>query len=127
MTPQTAALFERSFDRTLDEYRQLLADESAHRLVLEDRDFDTGNPTRPCEYRLADDTYSKLARQLARKEPSAIDPTLLKNVLTFYRDLQLPYATKKSPADWEQTMAALDKLHALSIFSSKDEPERSHQ
>ena len=31
-TPQTAALFERSFDRTLDEYRQLLADESAHSL-----------------------------------------------------------------------------------------------
>jgi hypothetical protein len=112
-TPQTAALFERSFDRTLDEYRQLLADESAHKLVLEDRDFDTGKLTRPCEYRLADDTYSKLARQLAQKEPSAIDPTLLKNVLTFYRDLQLPYATKKSPRDWEQTLAALDKLHTL--------------
>jgi hypothetical protein len=112
-TPQTAALFERSFDRTLTEYRQLLADETAHRLVLEDRDFDTGNPTRPCEYRLADDTYSKLARKLAAKEPSAIDPALLKNVLNFYRDLQLPYATKKSREDWEQTVAALDKLHAL--------------
>ena len=112
-TPQTAALFERSFDRTLDEYRRLLADENAHRLVLEDRDFDTGNPTRPCEYRLADDTYSKLARQLAQKDPSAIDSSLLKNVLTFYRDLQLPYATKKSPKDWEQTVAALDKLQAL--------------
>jgi hypothetical protein len=112
-TPQTAALFERSFDRTLTEYRQLLADEGAHRLVLEDRDFDTGNLTRPCEYRLADDTYSKLTRQLAAKDPSAIDPALLKNVLNFYRDLQLPYATKKSPKDWEQTVAALDKLHAL--------------
>jgi hypothetical protein len=112
-TAQTAALFERSFDRTLDEYRQLVADESAHKLVLEDRDFDTGNPTRPCEYRLADDTYSKLARQLAKKELSAIDPEVLKNVLTFYRDLKLPYATKKSPKDWEQTVAALDKLHAL--------------
>jgi len=112
-TPQTAALFERSFDRTLDEYRQLLADESAHKLVLEDRDFDTGKLTRLCEYRLVDDMYSKLARQLAQKESSAIDPTLLKNVLTFYRDLQLPYATKKSPRDWEQTLAALDKLHTL--------------
>jgi hypothetical protein len=112
-TPQTAALFELSFDRTLDEFRKLLAEENAHRLVLPDRDFDTGNPTRPCEYRLADDTYSKLARKLASQDPSAVDPALLKNVLNFYRDLKLPYATKKSPKDWQQTVAALDKLHAL--------------
>jgi hypothetical protein len=112
-TPQTAALFEKSFDLTLTEYRQLLADETAHRLTLEDRDFDTANVTRPCEYRLADDTYSKLARRLAEKEPAAIDAALLKNVLDFYRDLQRPYATKKFPKEWGQTVAALDKLHAL--------------
>jgi hypothetical protein len=111
--PQTAALFETSFDRTLTEYRQLLADEGTHRLVLEDRDFDTGNLTRPCEYRLADDTYSKLARQLAAKDADAIDAATLKNVLDFYRDLELPYATRKSPKDWQQTVVALDKLRAL--------------
>jgi hypothetical protein len=112
-TPQTAALFETSFDRTLTEYRQLLADEGTHRLVLEDRDFDTGSLTRPCEYRLADDTYSKLARQLAAKDADAIDAATLKNVLDFYRDLELPYATRKSPQDWQQTVVALDKLRAL--------------
>jgi hypothetical protein len=111
-TAQTAALFERSFDRTLDEYRQLLAGESARRLALENRDFDTGNLTRPCEYRLADDTYAKLVRNLAEESTTAIDPALLHNVLDFYRDLQLPYATKKSSKDWQQTLSALDKLRA---------------
>jgi hypothetical protein len=109
-TPKTAALFETSFDRTLDEYRRLLADENAHRLALEDRDFDTGQPTRPCEYRLADDTYAKLARHLAEMDAAAIDAALLQNVLDFYRDLELPYATKRSPKDWSQTVSALGNL-----------------
>jgi Zinc dependent phospholipase C len=109
-TPKTAALFETSFDRTLDEYRRLLADENAHHLALEDRDFDTGQLTRPCEYRLADDTYAKLARRLAEMNTAAIDAALLQNVLHFYSDLELPYATKRSPKDWSQTMSALGNL-----------------
>jgi hypothetical protein len=113
-TPRTAALFETSFNRTLDEYRRLLAEESAGRLVLENRDFDTGQPTRPCEYRLADDAYSKLARHLAEVDANAIDAALLHDVLDFYLDLQLPYATRLSPKNWQQTMAALDKLRAIS-------------
>jgi hypothetical protein len=110
-TPRTTALFETSFDRTLDEYRRLLADESAHRLGPENRNLDTGQPTRPCEYRLADEAYSKLARHLAGMD-TAIDAALLQNVLDFYRDPQLPYATKQSSKDWQQTTAALDKLRA---------------
>jgi hypothetical protein len=109
-TARTTALFETSFDRTLNEYRRLLADENAHRLALEDRDFDTGQPTRPCEYRLADDTYAKLARHLAEVDAAAIDAALARNVLDFYRDLELPYATKKSPKDWSQTVSALGNL-----------------
>ena len=109
--PQTAALFETSFDRTLDEYRHLLADETAHRLVLEDRDFDTGKPTRPGEYRLADDTYAKLARKLAEKDPAAIDPALLKNVLDFYRDLATSLRHQEDPEKTgSKPLAALDKL-----------------
>jgi hypothetical protein len=111
-TPRTTALFETSFNRTLDEYRRLLAEESANRLVLENRDFDTGEPTRPCEYRLADDAYSELARRLAVKDATAIDAALSHNVLEFYRDLELPYATKRFANTWQQTLAALDKLRA---------------
>jgi len=109
-TPRTTALFETSFDRTLEEFRQLLSAERSHKLKLEDRDFDTGKATRPGEYSLADDAYAKLARHLAEQDASAIDPDLLRNVLDFYHDLQVPYATKKTPKDWQRTLAALDKL-----------------
>jgi hypothetical protein len=111
-TARTSALFETSFNRTLAEYRRLLAAEGANRLVLENRDFDTGQPTRPCEYRLADDAYSKLARHLAEMNAGTIDAALLHDVLDFYGDLQLPFATKRSPKDWQETMAALDNLRA---------------
>jgi hypothetical protein len=111
-TARTSALFETSFNRTLDEYRRLLAAERANRLVLENRDFDTGQPTGPCEYRLADDAYSKLARHLAEMDAAAIDAALLQDVLDFYGDLQLPFATRQSPKDWQETMAALDNLRA---------------
>ncbi len=113
-TRQTATLFELSFNRTLDEYRSLLAETSAGKLKLDDRDFDTGKPTRPGEYRLADDAYATLVQKLAEKPEAEIDAAVLANVLEFYRDPQAPYATKKNPKEWQKVMAAVDKLRAAS-------------
>ena len=112
-TPQAMTLFESSFNRTLAEYRRLLGDERAQRLTLDDRDFDTGQPTRPTEYRLADEAYAKLARELAKVDRASIDPDLLRNVLEFFKDPNLPYATRQSSKDkWKETLAALDKLRS---------------
>ena len=94
-TPETEKLFQASFDRTLTEYRRLLADTGAGRLSLPNRDFDTGQPTRPGEYRLADEAYAKLARELADRDPATIDPKLRDNILAFFSDLSQPFATKK--------------------------------
>lgn len=109
-TPQSARLFEDSFDQTLDQYRRLLADTGGNRLALQNRDFDTGQLTRPGEYRLADNAYSKLAEKLAERDPGTVDAQLLKNVLGFYADLDQPFATKKDPKQWQKTLAALEKL-----------------
>ena len=79
---------------------------------MKDLDFDTGNPTRPGEYSLADNTYARLTRDLSKKNPATIDPALLHNVFAFYGDLRLPYATKKDAKDWQETLTALNKLHA---------------
>ena len=111
-TAQTLNLFETSFNRTVAEYRNLLAQESAGRLTLEDKDFDTGVLTRPTEYRLADDAYAKLARELAKKERASIDPEILRDVLAFYRDPKLEYATRKDRKKWQETLTALEKLRA---------------
>ncbi|HXA51455.1 MAG TPA: zinc dependent phospholipase C family protein [Candidatus Acidoferrum sp.] len=109
-TPQTESLFQLSFDRTMDEYRRLLADAAAGRLSLPNRDFDTGNPTRPGEYKLADETYAKLAIELAEKDPGTVSPDIRAEVLRFYADLSRSYATKKNPKEWGKTVAAIDRL-----------------
>jgi len=109
-TPQTESLFQLSFDRTMTEYRRLLADAGAGRLTLPNRDFDTGQPTKPGEYRLADAAYAKLAQKLADLDPAKVDAKTRANVLAFYADLSQNYATKKNKKDWAKTVAAIEKL-----------------
>jgi hypothetical protein len=109
-TPQTARMFEDSFDQTMTEYRRLLADQGAGRLQLPNCDFDTGKLTAPSEYGLADDTFAKLVRTLEEKHADAVDPKLRQVVLDFYRNLDLPFATKKDPEAWRSTLTALAKL-----------------
>ncbi len=113
-TQQTAKLFEDSFDRTMDGYRVLLARAGQKALVLQNRDFDTGAPTEPGEYRLADETYAKLVIKLADRDPATLNPKLRANILGFYGDLSAPFATKDKPKEWRQTLAALEKLKTAS-------------
>jgi len=109
---QTEALFERSFDRTLNQYRQFLAEVNAGNLALANRDLDTGQPTRPAEYSLADKTYSELAIRLAGLPVDHVDPKLRADILAYYRDLEAPFALKKNRKDWQKTLAAIEKLKA---------------
>jgi hypothetical protein len=109
-TMQTATLFEESFNRTMTLYRSLLAQAGEQRLALENRDFDTGEPTRPARYRLADEAYAKLTIKLADKDPSQVDPVIRDNILGYFRDLNLDFAARNNPKEWTQTVTALDKL-----------------
>jgi len=108
--PRTEALFETSFNRTMDEYRRLLADVGAGRMSLPDRNLDTGRPSAPAEYRLADQAWARLARTLAARDPAAVDAGIRDGVLEFYRDPSLPLATRKDRKAWARTLAAVDKL-----------------
>ena len=111
-TPQTERLFESSFDRTLDLYRSLLAEQKSNQLVLTARDLDTGNATQPGEYQLADDTYARLAILLADRDPANLDPAVRRNVLSFFTNLDLPYATKRNKGQWAETVSAVQKLRS---------------
>ena len=112
-TQQTESMFETSFNSTLTEYRRLLADEGTGRLALENRNFDTGNPVRPGEYKLADRVYAKLARELAALNPPPDNPALLRNVRDFFKDLNAPNAEKKESGEWQRTIVAVEKLRAM--------------
>jgi hypothetical protein len=109
-TPETDKLFQQSFNRTLDNFREELKVRDPGQLQLANRDFDTGASTRPGEYRMADEAYAKLAMKLAEKD--AVESDVSDNVLAFFADLNQPYATKKDAAKWRETVAAIDKLRA---------------
>jgi hypothetical protein len=111
-TPQTESMFEASFNRTLGEYRRLLAEQREGQLKLENRDFDTGEPTRPGEYPLADEAYARLARELAEKKSMPDNRLLVRDLLDFFKDLNQPFATKKHSKEWRETVAAVEKLRS---------------
>jgi hypothetical protein len=119
-TKQTATLFEASFNRTMDEYRTLLAGAENGSLPPGDRDFDTGKPTRPGEYRLADNAYAKLVEKLAEEHTGPLDASLLDNVLEFYRDTEANFATKKDAKEWQRVLAALEKLRSARAVAVRD-------
>src|ERR1039458_7368318 len=108
-TPQTETLFMQSFNRTLDLYRTLLLQQQTQqtkgRLPLANTDFDTGRPTRDGEYSLADKTYAKLLRDLAKQGFKGVTPELRANLLSFYRNPKPPAtgakkARKPDEKDW---------------------------
>jgi hypothetical protein len=111
-TPETEKMFLKSFDETLTRYRGLLQRVQTEKLDLDNRDFDTGEPTRAGEYELADETYATLLNRLAKNKFQDVTPDIRQNILSFYGDLNAPIATKKDKGDWRDTLRALDKLKA---------------
>ena len=110
-TPETAKWFEDSFDKTMDVYRGLLVEVGNAQLQLANMNFDTGQPTRPATYKLADNAYAKLAIKLAGRDNAAgVDPKMAADIVAYFRDPDLPFATKRDPKEWSQTIEAVAKL-----------------
>jgi hypothetical protein len=118
-TAQTETMFMRSFNETVTFYRTSLQEERTGQLQLANTDFDTGRPTSAGEYSLADKTYAKLLRDLAKQGFKGVTPELRANLLAFYQDpkvltAEIQKAKKKDRNAWSETLAALDQLKALS-------------
>ncbi len=111
-TPEAEKMFMASFNSSVARYRSLLADAGAGRLALANLNLDTGKPAGPGEYRLADDTYSELARTLAKKGFAAAPPPLRENLLAFFKDPGRPIATERKKRQWRDTLRAIDALKA---------------
>jgi hypothetical protein len=89
-TPHTETLFEDSFDAAVREDRQTFAAIEAGNPHIRNRDLDTGKPVSPGEYRLADITYDKLLKRLAKKKFEGVKPELRANILAFYAKMKTP-------------------------------------
>jgi len=121
-TKKTEDLYIASVDKTLDDYRHLLAETRAKQLQLTNTDFDTGHLTRAGEYVLTDKAYAHLLDELAKHNFEGVSPELRDNVIAFYGDLSAPLATKRKPAEWEKTEDQLQKLKAAQPQSPAKEP-----
>ena len=109
-TPQTEAMFRSSFNTALDQYQHLLDDQRAGRLHLLNRNFDTGAPTKPGAYFMADRAYARLVDNLAKNRFQSVSPDLRADILAYYSDPAAPIATKKDAKVWNRLSAELAEL-----------------
>lgn len=84
---------------------------------LRNRDLDTGAMVKPGGYRLTDDTYAKLVHRLAEKPGQAIPPGIKADILTYYADMNVDFATKKNAAAWKTLLADLEILKGMPTSS----------
>ena len=111
-TQATEDLYIKSINKTFDDYKRLLEQVKTNIPDLQDRDLDTGEPTRPAEYPLADDAYAKLLTQLADKKFAQARPELRENILGFYANPPATVKTKQDEGKWQKVQDALDQLRS---------------
>ena len=112
-TPQTEAMFQESFNATMDLYRKLLGEESRGALKLANSNFDVGAPTPPGQYRMNDDAHAKLLDALAQKSFAEVSPELRAELLDFFADPDAPNATKRNPKLWSRVEADVRQLKEM--------------
>jgi hypothetical protein len=114
-SPATEDLYIESVNKTVDSYKaQLkLLRQSGNQITLPNRDFDTGNPTKPTEYRLADETYSKLVQQLATRKFDLVTPDLQANIVAFYSEPTRLQPDKMSVDERRKLESAVGDLKSL--------------
>jgi len=109
-TPQAEKLFMDSFNLTIERDRSLLAAEGARRAQLADLNLDLGKPTAAGMYKMADDTYAKLVKELAKHKFAGIPPELRENILAFYKDQNTSIWTRRHRKEWASLQQQLETL-----------------
>jgi hypothetical protein len=112
-TPEVEKMFMTSFNATVENYRGLLGDVNAGRLVLANDNFDTGEPVAAGKYPGADQAFDHLLGKLADRKFAGVSPELRGNVLEYYKNRQAP-ANKKDGDAWAKVRVQLDGLQAAS-------------
>ncbi len=118
--PTVEQLYMKSFNETLDHYRILLVAQQQHRLQLPNDNLDTGAVTVAAAYRLTDETYAKL---LGKTSGEPVPEALRQDLLSYYADLEKPFATKRNSKAWHELIKELETLKsapAIGIPVSSD-------
>lgn len=115
---KTEKIFVQSVEKTVDAYHVLLTRLGSPKLTqlggadpkFPDLDLDTGEPTAPSEYTLADKTYARLLKMLAQNGYDNASPALRANILDFYSDLGRPLETKRHKDEWQELQRNLESF-----------------
>lgn len=106
-TPAVEHLYMDSFNEALDHYRALLLAQQKHRLQLPNDNLDTGATTAATAYRLTDETYAKLLQKTSGRP---VSDALRHDLLSYYADLEKPFATKRNARAWRELVRELKSL-----------------
>jgi hypothetical protein len=109
-TAPVEKLFMDSFDRSAKQFSQAIDDAMAGSLHLEDKNYDVGVVTPAGAYRLDDNVQAYWLGLLAGKNFETVTPAIRNELLSYYRDLNAPIATKRDKKKWRQLVAELQKL-----------------
>ena len=111
-TPEAEHMFESSFNATMVQYRELLAEVRAGWPNLPNDNFDTGGPAGPGQYRLDDQTQAKLLYWLDKQGFQGASPQLRAELLEFFGHPDAPYSIKRKPKEWAAVQVQLKALKA---------------
>ena len=112
-TPEAEQLFIESFKTSRDRYRATLDAVRRNRIDLRNTDFDTGEPTRRGEYKLADDTYAELLSRVTSQKDVPPSQAVRADILRFYGSVDPSTARDKHERkDLEKIQQQLAQLNA---------------
>ena len=115
--PEGERLFIASFDTVLVHYKADLVLLQKGNIKLTDVDYDTGHPTFPGEYNLADKTYDDLLIKLDENKFDDLTGPLQQNIVNFYSKADTAQFALKFPKGWKKTAEALQALKAATPIS----------
>ncbi len=119
-TPMAELTFREGFNKAIEQYETLLDDERTGRLDLPDRNLDTGNPTEPGTYFMADQAYANLLNDLAKYHFYFTSVNLKLNMLAYYQDPRAPIITKKNTKAWDRLSKQLKVLESAATLNSEN-------
>lgn len=114
-TRETEAMYEKSVNDTVDQYRALLQQLQTREVALANRDLDTGAPTKAGEYAMTDHAYAKLVGELVDSKFVGLTLELQENIVHFYADRNRVIAKKKDREEWQKALLNVEQLKLATV------------
>jgi hypothetical protein len=120
-TEETHGWYVQSVNTATSSLEKLLQGENLSASTLPNRDLDTGAKVRPGGYRLTDETYAQLLKELTRRPSQKLPVELKQDVLAYYANPDAPISTKKNHNQWAQVQKQLDTLRGMNTLATEEE------